>query len=208
MLGGLWKRRGERRVARRHELETSPAEVRHRVAAVVRGVVGPLEQAGAVRVEVGAEAESLMRLVPDRDDATAVEIVAGEDWITLTLGAGYDHEILVDSTYEWEWHLRSCIEAVVEGRYREVFVPGASSRVSSSRGGTEPRGFFEPDRGRRSFSMIFELPDENLDLVETYYGPLEGIGGAPTRRRAAIPALWKRAGRFRTRWRVSRGRRV
>lgn len=118
-----------------------------------------------------------MRLVPDRDDATAVEIAAGEDWITLTLGAGYDHEILVVSTYEWEWELRSCIEAVVEGRYREVFVPGASSRVRSSRGGTQPHGFFKPDRGRRSFSMIFELPGENLDLVETFYGPLEGFEG-------------------------------
>lgn len=179
MLGAWRKRRNEKK-ARRREFVIPLAQVQEGVEGAVRGVVAPLEEAGVARVEMveGDEAERgvFMRLAPERYDAAGVEIGVGEDWITLTLGTGHDHEILVASTYEWEWHLRSCIEAVVEGRYREVFVPGESSRVSSSRGGAEPHGF-EPDPGRRSFSMIFELPGENLDLVETFYGPLEGIEG-------------------------------
>jgi len=177
------KRQSEKREQRRRANHETTREVRRRVAEVVGETVESLIELGAARLEppdgnsVLDSEGPLLQLVPTRDDATSVEIAAGSDWITLVLGRGYDHEMLVHPTYEWEWELRLCIEAVVEGRYREIFTPGEPDAPSSSVGGSVSRGFdpkLEIDPGRRSLTMLFEHRDGS-GMAMTHYGSLDGV---------------------------------
>jgi len=180
MLEGIKGRRAAKGERRRRAIEESTAEVRRGVLEVIEQAIEPLIESGVARMEVSGgdfalDSGLLLRLIPVRDDAASIDVGAGPDWITLVLGCGYDHEILVDPTYDWEWELTSCIEAVVEGRYREVFTPGKADRIASSVGVSEPYGLGREEPGRRMLAMIFEIPGENLDLWDRHYGPLEGV---------------------------------
>ncbi|MEX0971693.1 MAG: hypothetical protein WDZ46_00360 [Solirubrobacterales bacterium] len=151
-----WRNRRSERRRRQGIVEDQLAQdVRVQSRGIVQEVVGPLEQAGAARVEWDEPgspryADGVIDVHPVRTDAAPVSIDPGPDWITLSAGAG-NLEISIDRHGEWVGYLRCALEAVVAGRYREICTQGAVS-------------------GR--LEMIFEVPGR-ADLVSKYYADFD-----------------------------------
>jgi hypothetical protein len=90
----------------------------------------------------GAEPTRCAALEPVREGCAAVWVEpVGTSWINVAVGepfpGGDVHELVIEEG--WEDELRSCLRAVVEGRYRTRTYEGEAGEVSE---------------------MIFELPGE------------------------------------------------
>jgi hypothetical protein len=129
-----WLRQREAR--RRAELDARAPWVRERAYEVVRELAAPLVQAGRVRLDRIAPdpeeewlADGKIALVPANDEAAAVEVFAEPALVTLLVGPrGNSHELVVDAEGAWQRELRTCLEAIIDGRYRENAAPGRLSR--------------------------------------------------------------------------------
>jgi len=130
--------------------------VRETTYELVRELATPLVEQGLARLdwtEANPRDEWLaggaVTLVPANDEAASVEVVPGPAWVNLGLGPhGNSHEVVIDKEGQWERHLRACVEAVIEGRYRESASPG---RISP-----------------RVVTMTFEMPAK-ADIVVKHH---------------------------------------
>jgi len=127
MLAGIKRRLAAKRARAAAADRELAAHVWKRSREIVSELAGPLEEAGAVRIDWGEPASSDyatgISLNPSRPGAAPVWVDAAPDWITLTTGEGA-LEILIDSDGKWEDELTEYIRAVAEGRYRESCVDG------------------------------------------------------------------------------------
>jgi hypothetical protein len=158
MLRKWLKRRGEQR---RAELEARAPWVREATVSAVHEVAAPLVARGLARVEwtePGPEDDDgYIALVPANDAAAVVVVAPGPAFVTMLVGPDENsHELVVDDDGDWQRELRACLEAVIEGRYRETASPGWVSR--------------------RVVTMTFEIPDGN-DVVVKHHDLTEGDHG-------------------------------
>jgi hypothetical protein len=130
--------------------------VREAVFDVVGELAAPLVEQGLARLEWTEPdsedewlADGAVELVPVNEAAAKVAVAPGPALVTLLLGPrGNSHELVVDDDGAWQRELRACLEAIVEGRYRESSSPG---RVS-----------------RQIVTMTFEMPDAD-DIVVKHH---------------------------------------
>jgi len=137
---------------------------------IVRDVAAPLVDAQLMRLEWIEPSEDddwfrggAVKLIPAKGSAAAVEVIPEFGIVTLIVGRrGAAHEVGVDKTGRWQAELRACLEAVVEGRYRE-----------------------ERSRGRLArevLTMTFEVPGtrnitvEHVDLIAEEPDEVERYG--------------------------------
>lgn len=154
MVFEWWRSRRRARTTRLEaEREALEIHVRERTRELIGAVAGPLVEAGVARIEwdkadPDTHTEGVIELVPGRAGAASVAVDPAPDWVTLCPGAGLGHEILIDEQGGWEDEVRTCLEAVIEGRYRE--------HVSSGRFAS------------RTLTMTFEQPDGEDTVVKHY----------------------------------------
>jgi hypothetical protein len=149
-----WFRRREDR--RRAELDARAPWVREQAFEVVRDLAAPLVETGRARLDWTALnpkddwlADGKVALVPTNPAAASVEVFPAPSLVTMLVGPrGNSHELVVDDEGWWRRELRVCLEALVNGRYRESASPG---RVS-----------------RQVVTMTFELPDGD-DIVVKHH---------------------------------------
>jgi hypothetical protein len=129
-----WFRRGKAR--RLAALDARAPWVREQTLQIVRELTAPLADAGRAHLEWTAPAPDdeglaggMVELVPVNAGAAPVQVVPDPALVTLLVGPrGYAHELVVDEDGEWRRELRACVEAIVDGRYRESASPGRISR--------------------------------------------------------------------------------
>jgi hypothetical protein len=129
--------RQRRRAARRQaRIAAETPRIRETTFQIVREVTAPLVEAGVARLQWTEPterddwyADGAVKLIPAKDSAAAVEVFPEFGIVTLLVGPrGSSHEIVVDKAGRWQAGLRCCLEAVVEGRYREKRSRGRLAR--------------------------------------------------------------------------------
>jgi hypothetical protein len=168
-----WLKRREAR--RRAELDARAPWVRERRLEIVRELATPLVEAGRARLDWTVPnpedewlADGRLELVPTNDAAASVQVFPEPGLVTLLVGPrGHSHELAPDAGDQWQRELRACLEAIIEGRYRETASRGRLFRLV--------------------VTMTFEMPDAADIVVKHYELPdLDpGEEEPPTQRRFA-----------------------
>jgi hypothetical protein len=138
------------RARRRAEKERESQRIQERTWAIFREVTDPLVADGLAHLSRPLTEENHGRapssrcaaLDPVRDGCAAVWVEpVGTSWINLAVGEPFPGGAVyeLDISEGWEDELRSCLQAVVDGRYRD--------RIYEARLG-------------EVWEMIFELPGE------------------------------------------------
>jgi hypothetical protein len=130
MAVSWWFRRAERR---RQEMEKRLPALRAPAFDVVRDLAAPLVEQGVARLEWREPEHPALdpevELTPANEAAAPVIVSPGPGLVTLLVGpSGYSHELVPDRDGDWQHELRACLEAVVDGRYRESASRGFISR--------------------------------------------------------------------------------
>lgn len=132
MLNRWLTRRHERRTQR---LAALAASARARTFDIVQELAAPLVADGLARLEWTEPdpndesfANGAVDLIPANDDAAPIQVFPDPGLVTLLIGPqGHAHELVIDSDH-WQEELRSCLQAVIDGRYRERTEQGHISR--------------------------------------------------------------------------------
>jgi hypothetical protein len=158
------------RARRRAEKERESEHVRARTWAIFREVANPLVAEGLARLTCptstegpweGAALTQCVALDPAREGPAPVWVEpVGNAYINLAVGepfpGGATYELLIEDG--WEDELRACLEAVVDGRYRDRVYRGRLGDV---------------------WEMVFDLPEgeriySHHDLSGSGYGTEPG----------------------------------
>lgn len=127
---------------------------------IAQELAAPLVEQGLARLEVTEPdpddewlSDGAVELVPSNAAAASVEVIPAPALVVLLVGPeGNGHEVVVDKDGQWQLELRACLQAVIDGRYRESAVRG---RIS-----------------REVLTMTFELPAED-DIVVRHHDMTE-----------------------------------
>ena len=163
MLNRWLTRRRERRTER---LAALAASARMRTFDIVQELAAPLVADGLARLEWTEPdpsdesfANGAVDLIPANDDAAPIQVFPDPGLVTLLVGPRrHAHELVIDSD-DWQDELRSCLQAVIDGRYRERTERGHISRRVVTMTFEQPGG---RDVVIKHFDLTLDCDDEPL----------------------------------------------